>query len=214
MHICKEILTKDEVKGIVNSLQKAEWYKGTSKLDEQHKDNSEYLDENLSNLVAEKIRTHPQVYNNALINNLVLPRFNKYDSTGQHYSSHVDFFKQHGVRTDWSMTLFLAEPDTYEGGELVIEDLADKPLEYKLSAGDMILYPSGLIHHVNPVTSGTRLCVISWGQSEIEDFRDRAMVCKLATVLRELEADDLDKHKRLIVMLSSVYNGLLKKWSK
>ena len=81
MFICEKVLSKTEVKEITNSLQKAEWYKGTSKLDEQHKDNSEYLDENLSNFVADKIKRHPEVQGNALMTKLKLPMFNKYDST-------------------------------------------------------------------------------------------------------------------------------------
>ena len=111
------------------------------------------------------------------------------------------------------MTLFLTEPGTYEGGELVVEDYMEEPIKIKLAAGDMVLYPSGLIHSVTPVTKGERIAAISWAESEIEDPRDRQMVGKLTDVLIELE-QDYHKHKGCIAKILAVQTGLLKKFGK
>ena len=212
MYICKEVLSKDEVKDLLDKVKALKWNEGVTNLNKEHKNNEELTEEALSTFVANKITAHPTVFQKALLKYMAVPRFNRYENNG-HYSKHVDFFKQQGIRTDWSMTLFLTEPDTYEGGELVISDLAHEPLEFKLDAGDMVLYPSGLIHHVNPVTKGDRIAVISWAQSEIEDFKERDLVTKLGDVLKTLEESSED-HKSNIVNLTAVQTGLLKKWSK
>jgi predicted 2-oxoglutarate/Fe(II)-dependent dioxygenase YbiX len=212
MFVCKGVLTKEEVKSILEAVESEDWDKGVTNADDTHKNNKELVLQEQSQFIANKITAHPLVHKYGLINQMVLPRLNSYGK-GHHYASHVDFFKQQGIRTDWSMTLFLTEPDTYEGGELVIEDLAHEPLEFKLDAGDMVFYPSGLIHRVNPVTKGVRTAAISWAQSEVEDFRDRNLLGKLVDVIFDLDANR-ELNKESITKLSAVHNALLRKWGK
>ena len=211
MFICKGVLTKDEVKTILDVIQDEDWGKGITNADDKHKNNKELNLKEQSEFIANKIVKHPKVFRYGLIKHILHPRFNKYVKDN-HYASHVDFFKQQGIRTDWSMTLFLSEPDTYEGGELVIEDLTHEPISFKLEAGDMIFYPSGLIHKVNPVTDGERLAVIAWAQSEIEDFRERDLVGKVVDVIADLDKNR-EANKDSIIKLSAVHNTLLRKWS-
>lgn len=214
MYVCKNVLTNKDIEKVRETLKDIEWNSGHTNADKKHKNNKEAVVEDLCNDIAQLIYAHPVIQRYGLFKQLMLPRFNKYEaSSKEHYSKHVDFFKQNGIRTDWSMTLFLTDPRDYEGGELIIHDLAHEPLKFKLDAGDMVLYPSGLMHEVTPVTKGERLAAISWAESEVEDFRDRAMLGNLVDVMAELE-NDREKNKEFIVKLASVHNGLLRKWSK
>lgn len=102
---------------------------------------------------------------------LILSRYRQ----GQTYGLHVDDALMQGLRTDLSFTLFLAEPDTYEGGALIIEDHFEARA-VKLNPGEMILYPSTTLHRVEPVTSGERLAVVGWVQSLIRDPGQREIL--------------------------------------
>ena len=108
------------------------------------------------------------------ISPLILSRYR----IGQTYGLHVDDALMGGLRTDLSFTLFLADPESYDGGALIVED----PLEsraIKLAAGDMILYPATTLHQVEPVTRGERLAVVGWVQSLIRQGERREMLFDL-----------------------------------
>lgn len=108
------------------------------------------------------------------ISPLILSRYR----IGQTYGLHVDDALMGGLRTDLSFTLFLANPESYDGGALIVED----PLEaraIKLAAGDMILYPATTLHQVEPVTRGERLAVVGWVQSLIRQGERREMLFDL-----------------------------------
>lgn len=212
MFVCKNVLDEHEIKYILERLKKADWQDGQTNASKKHKNNLEFSCEKLSNSVAQKILQHPTIQQYALIKNIMLPRFNKYKGNGT-YNKHVDFFKQNGLRTDWSMTLFLTDPKTYKGGELIIEDATGTPHEFKLDAGDMILYESGLVHHVTPVTKGERIAVISWAESEVEDYRERMILGKLTDLMLEFEGDYEANHDK-VLKLQFVHTNLLKKWGK
>ncbi len=105
---------------------------------------------------------------------LILSRYR----VGQTYGLHVDDALMQGLRTDLSFTLFLCEPDSYDGGALVIEDLLEAR-EIKLQAGEVMLYPSATLHRVSPVTRGERLGVVGWVQSLIRDGAQREILFDL-----------------------------------
>lgn len=193
MIICREVLSKDAVKSITDNLR--DWKEGQSVLGPDHKQNLEIKNHPLSDKVKEAIICHPDIKKYSFIKQITQPRFNKYSDQGK-YNDHVDFFRQEGVRTDWSMTLFLS--DDYEGGELVIDGKS-----IKLPAGDLVMYPSGHIHRVNPVTRGKRLAAIAWAESYVEDCGNRKILQALVDVMQHTND----------VKLSYVYNNLLKKWS-
>src|SRR5882724_7953048 len=106
---------------------------------------------------------------------------------GMRYGSHVDDALMQGMRTDVSFTLFLSERESYDGGELVIESAAGEDA-VKLPAGSMVAYPSTALHHVAPVTRGTRLAAVGWVRSYVRDSARREMLFDLDTARRQLFA--------------------------
>ena len=112
--------------------------------------------------------------------------FSRYGE-GRHYGTHVDNPLMNGVRTDVSFTLFLAEPETYEGGELVMESMGGEE-EVKLPAGHLVAYDSTTLHRVAPVTRGERLVAVGWAQSFVRDGARRELLFDLETARRNLFA--------------------------
>ena len=100
---------------------------------------------------------------------------------GQSYGYHVDNALMGGIRTDLSFTLFLSDPDTYEGGALEIDE-TDGARSIRLEAGAMIVYPSTLLHSVTPVTKGQRLAIVGWVESWVRDAEDRSILFDLDRV--------------------------------
>jgi len=112
--------------------------------------------------------------------------FSRYGE-GRHYGTHVDNPLMNGVRTDVSFTLFLADPETYEGGELVMESMGGEE-EVKLPAGHLVAYDSTTLHRVAPVTRGERLVAVGWAQSFVRDGARRELLFDLETARRNLFA--------------------------
>jgi PKHD-type hydroxylase len=112
--------------------------------------------------------------------------FSRYQE-GRHYGSHVDNPLMNGIRTDVSFTLFLADPESYDGGELVIESMAGEE-EVKLEAGGLVAYDSTTLHRVAPVTRGERLVAVGWAQSYVRDSARRELLFDLETARRNLFA--------------------------
>ena len=106
-------------------------------------------------------------------------------SPGRQYGTHVDDALMQGMRTDLSFTLFLADPQSYDGGELVIESSAGEQ-PFKLDAGSMILYPTTALHRVEPVRSGMRVAAFGWVRSFIRSAERREILFDLETARREL----------------------------
>ena len=131
----------------------------------------------LQNIVISAFRRNAEVQAFALPRRVAAPIFSLYDP-GMEYGAHVDNALIGGIRTDMSVTLFLSRPESYEGGELVI-DLPLGSQETKLDAGEAIVYPSNTLHHVAPVIRGTRLAAVTWIQSTVRDERIRAILYDL-----------------------------------
>jgi len=112
------------------------------------------------------------------------PLFSRYEP-GHQYGGHVDDALIGGVRTDVSFTLFLSAPDSYDGGELVIDTAAGEDA-FKLAAGSIITYPATTLHRVAPVTRGQRLAAIGWVRSHIRDAAQRELLFDLETARRRL----------------------------
>jgi len=144
------------------------------------------------------------------------PLFNRYEG-GQAFGSHVDnAIRQvtgtpHRLRTDLSATLFLREPDEYDGGELCVEDTYGVH-RVKLPAGDLILYPATSLHHVTPVTRGARVASFFWIQSMVRDDGQRTLLFDLDTAIQRLTVDVPD-HPAAI-QLTGVYHNLLCEWAE
>jgi len=116
------------------------------------------------------------------------------------------------IRTDLSATLFLAEPDSYEGGELVVEDTYGAH-SAKLPAGDMILYPASSLHRVEPVTKGARIASFFWIQSMVREDARRSLLFDMDIAI-QLLARDLGQGHPQLVTLTGTYHNLLRMWSE
>ena len=138
---------------------------------------------------------------------LILSRYRE----GQTYGLHVDDAMMQGLRTDLSFTLFLADPDSYDGGALIIEDTLEAR-SIKLKAGDLILYPSTTLHRVEAVTRGERLAVVGWVQSLIRDGQQREMLFDLDQSVEAVFA--AEGKSPLFDRLAKTRSNLLRMWAE
>lgn len=169
----------------------------------------------LGDVILAALERHPLFISAALPNQVYPPLFNRYEG-GMTFGSHVDGAVRvlpNGVklRTDVSCTLFLSEPDAYDGGELVIED-AYGVQQVKLPAGDMVVYPATSLHQVTPVTRGVRVASFFWVQSLVRSDAQRALLFDMDTAIQRLNASDADAQARR--SLVGCYHNLLRLWSE
>jgi PKHD-type hydroxylase len=144
---------------------------------------------------------------------IATPVFNRYD-TGMMYEQHVDAATMRGgdgLRVDLSMTLFLSDPKSYEGGELVIETLSGG-IGVKLAAGDAVVYPASTLHRVAPVRSGTRLAAITWIRSVVRDPAQRELLAELELAMTSLESKAPDARSE-IDLLQKTHHNLVRMWA-
>ena len=130
---------------------------------------------------------------------------------GQTYGRHVDDALMGGQRSDLSFTLFLSDPDSYAGGALVIEDHLEQR-HIRLNAGEMVLYPSNTLHHVSPVTEGTRLAVVGWVTSLLRGPAQREILFDLDQAIARAEAEGASA-EHLLPLLKTRSN-LLRMWAE
>jgi len=145
------------------------------------------------------------------------PLFNLY-AGGERFDTHVDNAirikrgSDFRIRSDLSATLFLADADSYDGGELVVEDHLGSH-RVKLPAGDLLLYPASSLHHVTPVTRGERLCSFFWIQSMVRDDAARTTLFDLDGAIQDIAADR-GQDDPAIIRLTGVYHNLLRRWAE
>jgi len=142
------------------------------------------------------------------------PLFNRYGG-GEQFGDHIDNAVRFRtgtdfrLRSDLSATLFLSDPESYGGGELVAE--SEPPV--KLPAGDMLLYPATTVHRVTPVTRGERIASFFWIQSMVRDDGARAMLFDLDRSVQELSGGT-DMQSPALIRLAGVYHNLLRRWAE
>jgi PKHD-type hydroxylase len=170
----------------------------------------------LSRRILEKLRAHQQFFSATLPLRILAPLFNRYTGGGQ-YGLHVDgsVMSQRGsdqpLRSDVSCTLFLCEPEEYDGGELVVKDTYGEH-EARLPAGDLLVYPSTSLHRVLPVTRGARVCAFFWVQSMVRDDARRSMLYELDRTIQSLRARLGEAEE--CVTLTAHYHNLLRAWAE
>ena len=167
--------------------------------------------------VTQALMSNAQFLSAALPHTVFPPLFNRYGS-GETFGLHVDnairFHTGTGarIRTDLSATLFLTDPDDYEGGNLEIEG-SFGTLSYKLPAGHMVLYPSTSLHRVTPVTGGERVSCFFWLQSLVADPMERELLYDLDQSVQALSAER-GKADPDVLRLTSVYHNLVRRWAE
>ncbi len=169
----------------------------------------------LSDMIVEALERNSRFISAALPNRVYPPIFNRYE-TGMQFGSHVDgavrIVPSTGskIRTDLSATLFISDPESYDGGELLIEDTYGVH-SAKLPAGHLVVYPATSLHRVAPVTRGTRLACVFWVQSLVRDDGQRALLFDLDNAIQRLNATQADETAR--THLTGCYHNLLRMWS-
>jgi PKHD-type hydroxylase len=219
-----DVLNPDQVAKARHTLESAEWVDGkvtAGKQSAKAKDNQQIPEghpasKEVGGLILEVLGKNPLFLAAALPAKVFPPLFNRY-SGGQSFGTHVDnAIRQvpgtpHRIRTDLSATLFFAGPEEYDGGELVVEDTYGSH-KVKLRPGSMILYPSTSLHHVTPVTRGTRLCSFFWIQSMVRDDAKRSLLFDMDVGIQRLSRD-VAGHPSL-VSLTGIYHNLLRQWAE
>lgn len=218
-----DVFSKAKVKDMCSMLDAGGWVDGAKTagpLAVQAKHNLQFSIDSpqyllLSESILSGLEHHPLFVSAALPYKILPPMFNRYENNGT-YGNHIDNAIQtdhrYGgmVRTDISVTVFLSEPEDYEGGELVIEDTYGSH-EVKLPAGDAIIYPSSSLHRVEPVTEGKRIASFMWVQSLVRDAWQRNMLFELDMTLLKLRGQLGSSPE--IVALTGHYHNLLRQWS-
>ncbi|WP_213949998.1 Fe2+-dependent dioxygenase [Luteibacter sp. dw_328] len=223
LHI-PEVLSKEQVAGMRGAMEAAEWSDGRQTVGPQGakvKRNQQLPDASplrreLGEIVVAALARHPLYHAAALPMRTLSPRFNRYEGGGE-YGFHIDGAvmatgdSDVQVRSDISCTLFLSEPEEYDGGELIVSDTYGEH-EVKLPAGDAIVYPSSSLHKVTPVTRGARIASFFWVQSLVRDDSARRLLLELDTAIRNLSASAADQAS--ILQLTGVYHNLLRRWAE
>lgn len=221
-----QVLSQDEVRAFRAELDAADWQDGTAtagtlaisvKRNQQLQDGSE-LATRLGQHILRRLAATPLFISAALPRTIYPPKFNRY-AGGCQYGAHVDsalmFLPGSGgqqMRTDLSATLFLAEPEEYDGGELEVEGPFGVQT-VKLAAGDMVLYPSTSLHRVTPVTRGARVASFFWIESLVADEGERTLLFDLDQSVQQLTPLLASDDMRL-VQLTGVYHNLLRRWAR
>jgi len=218
-----ELFSADEVREFRRALEGADWADGRATAGHraaQVKENEQLpldhpLAKQLGDRVLARLMQTPLFIAAALPQRVLQPRFSRYDGRG-HYGNHVDnaIFPIPGtgehLRSDISSTLFLSDPDAYDGGELMIEDMFGTHT-IKLPAGHLIVYPGSSLHRVAPVTRGTRFVSFFWTQSFVAAPERRRLLLELDGAIQGV-AGDHPEHPS-VDTLTQVYHNLLRQWS-
>jgi PKHD-type hydroxylase len=225
MLICvPDVLSKADVADFRGIMDAATWEDGRStagaqsamvKKNEQLPPDGE-ISRALGKRVITALTANPLFLSAAIPLHIFPPLFNRYGE-GHHFGVHVDnavrgdYLTGLRIRTDLSVTLFLSEPEEYDGGDLIVEDHYGSH-EVKLPAGHLVLYPASSLHTVTPITRGVRVASFFWLQSMIRDAHARSLIYDLDTAIQDL-VPRIGRDDPEIVKLSGIYHNLIRYWS-
>lgn len=226
MLICvPDVLSKRNVAEFRTAMDAAAWEDGRStagaqsamvKKNEQLPPNSD-IARRLGEAIVKALVANPLFVSAAIPKQIFPPLFNRY-GVGQHFGVHVDnavrgdHLTGARIRTDLSVTLFLSEPEEYDGGELIVEDYYGSH-RVKLPAGHLVLYPASSLHTVTPVTRGVRVASFFWLQSMIRDGHARSLIFDLDSAIQGL-VGRLGRDDPELVKLTGIYHNLIRYWAE
>ncbi len=221
----KNILTADELNTARSLLgDRAAWIDGRSSAGAQalgQKNNQQLAQDSeaaqsLRSLVLAAVNRDPLFFSAALPRKVFNPLFNRYSGDSNFYGAHVDGAVLHSratqqwVRSDISCTLFLSDPASYDGGELVVQDTFGEQ-RIKLPAGDMVVYPGSSVHRVEPVTRGERIASFFWIESMVRSDEQRRLLFDLDMNLLALRKRHGETPET--TALTGSYHNLLRLWA-
>jgi PKHD-type hydroxylase len=219
-----DLLSADQLAEVRALIDAADWIDGNAtsgaqsalaKRNEQLPEESDAA-KRAGAIVLDALAASPLFVAAALPLKVFPPLFNRY-AGGQAFDTHVDNAvrirrgSDFRIRSDLSATLFLADPDSYDGGELAIEGQFGAQT-VKLPAGHMVLYPASSLHHVTPVTRGERVASFFWIQSMVRDEGERRILFELDSAVQSVAADR-GQGDSAVVQLTGVYHNLLRRWA-
>ncbi|WP_312932054.1 Fe2+-dependent dioxygenase [Pseudomonas sp.] len=218
-----ELFSSEEVRDIRATLEQAPWISGktTAGLQSANAKHNRQLAEGhpagqkIAEIMLQRAWRSPLFFSATLPRAVFPPLFNRYDE-GDAFGYHIDNAirplrnSPEHIRTDISATLFLSAPESYDGGELVIQDIFATH-RVKLDAGCMVIYPSSSLHKVEPVTRGTRLASFFWIQSMVRDDAQRRLLFEMDQAIQGL-ASELPDHASVLSLTGS-YHNLLRRWA-
>ena len=225
IHHIPNVLSKEQVAEFRQLMETANWVGGkvtagtlsASVKKTQQLSEHDPLTHHLSEVLVKAIWQNPLFQAAALPHQVIPPLFNRYDvseSFGFHVDNSIRLIRgtSQQLRTDLSCTVFLSEPEEYEGGELVIEDTYGYH-EVKLPAGDAVLYPATSLHEVSSITQGTRFASFFWIQSMIREDTKRHLLFTLDESIRQLRKDHDDQYPE-VMKLTNIYHNLIRMWAE
>jgi PKHD-type hydroxylase len=219
-----QVLTAEQVAQFRARMESATWVDGNAtsghqsaqaKYNEQLAEDSPIARE-LGDAIVAALGRSQLFFSAALPKRVFPPLFNRYQG-GMEFGNHVDgAVRVHAptgvrIRTDISATLFLAPPEEYDGGELLVEDTYGVQ-RVKLPAGDMVLYPATSLHRVTAVTRGARIASFFWIQSMVRDDAQRSLLFDLDMAIMRLS--QAGKGHPSLVSLTGCYHNLLRMWAE
>jgi PKHD-type hydroxylase len=211
-----DVLSADEIKTVLAALDGARFEDGRATAGfaarlVKHNEQAEGSDRSLETvrkLIAERILGH-DVFRLAVrpkaLSALLLSRY----EPGMHYGSHVDDALIDGMRADLAFTLFLSDPESYAGGELVIDSAAGEDV-VKLPAGALVAYPATSLHRVANVTRGARHAAVGWARSFVRDPARRELLFELDSARRQMFARDGKTAE--FDLISKSFANLMRMW--
>ena len=198
----------DFIDGKLSAGKEAVSVKNNEELPQNHPEMAK-----LNNIVMGLLVNHPTYQYGVLPHRIAAPFYARY-TPGNQYGYHVDvpiMGQADRYRTDVSITVFLNGPDEYEGGDLTLMT-ATGEVKHKLPAGDAILYPSGSLHQVAPVTKGSRLVAVTWAQSMVRDPAQRELLYNLSQARDQLLRSEPESE--VTQKISTTYINLVRMWAE
>jgi PKHD-type hydroxylase len=217
------VFSPAETEQIVARLRAAEWIDGKATAGAQSqrvKSNrqlasDDVLGKQMGQEIIDRLAQNAVFMSAALPKRIYPPLFNRY-AGGEAFGFHIDNAirgvraSRERVRTDLSVTLFLTEPDSYDGGELVIRDTYGEH-SVKLPAGSMILYPGSSVHKVMPVRRGERIASFFWVESLVREDSQRSLLLEMDVAIQRLTQQEAGEDS--LIQLTGCYHNLLRMWA-